>query len=130
MNVLSFIQSVFEPAVRLIDDIHTSDEERLQLVNQLKALENAVSLKVVQYEAKLLESQASILITEANGQSWLQRSWRPVTMLTFLVLVVCDSFGWLANPLAPEAWTLLQIGLGGYVTGRSAEKMLQTYKAK
>ena len=38
-------------------------------------------------------------------------------------LVICDSFGWLANPLAPQAWTLLQIGLGGYVVGRSAEKV-------
>ncbi|KRT55049.1 hypothetical protein Ga0074115_11321 [endosymbiont of Ridgeia piscesae] len=44
-------------------------------------------------------------------------------MLTFLALVVFDSFGWLANPLADEAWTLLQIGLGGYVAGRSAEKI-------
>jgi hypothetical protein len=48
-------------------------------------------------------------------------------MLTFLALVVFDSFGWLPNPLANEAWTLLQIGLGGYVAGRSAEKMTQQY---
>jgi hypothetical protein len=44
-------------------------------------------------------------------------------MLTFLLLVVFDSFGWLTNRLAPEAWTLLQLGLGGYVVGRSAEKI-------
>ena len=54
----------------------------------------------------------------------MQRNWRPITMLTFLALVVCDSFGWLANPLASEAWTLLQIGLGGYVAGRSVEKVM------
>ena len=50
-------------------------------------------------------------------------------MLTFLGLVVCDSFGWLANPLAAEAWTLLQIGLGGYVAGRSGEKIVSQLKA-
>ena len=44
-------------------------------------------------------------------------------MLVFLALVVCDSFGWLQNRLAEQAWTLLQIGLGGYVVGRSAEKV-------
>ena len=44
-------------------------------------------------------------------------------MLSFLGLVVADSFGLLATPLAPEAWTLLQVGLGGYVVGRSAEKV-------
>ena len=47
-------------------------------------------------------------------------------MLTFLVLVVCDGFEWLVpeNHERPiQAWTLLQIGLGGYVVGRSAEKL-------
>jgi len=50
-------------------------------------------------------------------------------MLVFLGLVVADSFGWLPNPLPPQAWTLLQIGLGGYVVGRSVEKGIQAYKA-
>lgn len=45
-------------------------------------------------------------------------------MLTFLILVVLDSFGILTNRLAPEAWLLLQIGLGGYVAGRSIEKVM------
>ncbi len=45
-------------------------------------------------------------------------------MLTFLGLVLADSFGILANPLAPQAWTLLQLGIGGYVVGRSVEKVV------
>lgn len=45
-------------------------------------------------------------------------------MLTFLILVVCDSFGLLTFRLTDEAWMLLQIGLGGYVVGRSAEKII------
>ena len=49
-------------------------------------------------------------------------------MLTFLVLVVCDSFGLLAFRLAAEAWVLLQIGLGGYVVGRTAEKVTKKIK--
>jgi len=34
-------------------------------------------------------------------------------MLSFLALVVADSFGLLVFRLSAEAWTLLQIGLGG-----------------
>jgi len=45
-------------------------------------------------------------------------------MLTFLILVVCDSFDLLVFRLSDEAWVLLQIGLGGYVVGRSAEKII------
>ena len=127
MNVFSFISSIFEPAVKLVDELHTSDEEKLQLQSQIKAVENELLAKVIDYETQLLESKTAIITAEATGQSWLQRNWRPITMLVFLVLVVSDSFGWLPNKLAPEAWTLLQIGLGGYVAGRSAEKMTQQY---
>ncbi len=127
MNVFSFISDIFKPAAKLIDDLHTSDEEKLQLQAQIKTVENELLAKVIDYESQLLESKTAIITAEATGQSWIQRNWRPITMLTFLALVVLDSFGWLANPLADEAWTLLQIGLGGYVAGRSAEKMTQQY---
>lgn len=130
MNLFSFIGQIFEPAVKLIDDVHTSTEEKLQLKNTLVTIQNEMHSKVLEYETKMLESKTAIITAEASGQSWLQRSWRPVTMLTFLALVVCDSFGWLANPLASEAWTLLQIGLGGYVTGRSLEKVASQINTK
>tara|TARA_R110002072_G_scaffold270866_1_gene430629 strand:- start:247 stop:636 length:390 start_codon:yes stop_codon:yes gene_type:complete len=124
MNILSFIGEIFKPAAKLIDDLHTSDEEKLTLKNKLTVIQNQMHSKIIDYETKLLSSQTSIITAEANGQSWIQRNWRPITMLTFLALVVFDSFGWLANPLASEAWTLLQIGLGGYVAGRSVEKVM------
>lgn len=44
-------------------------------------------------------------------------------MLSFLGLVVVDAFGMLAFQLADQPWLLLQIGLGGYVVGRSVEKI-------
>lgn len=121
--ILSFISSIFKPAVDLIDELHTSDEERGALRNQFITIQNQFAGKVLEYETKLMESRVSIITAEAGGASWLQRSWRPITMLTFLVLVVCDSFGLLKFRLADQAWTLLKIGLGGYVVGRSAEKI-------
>lgn len=124
MSVFGFISGIFKPAADLVDDLVTSEEEKLQIQKQLREIENKFQEKVLVYEAQLLEKRADIVKAEATGQSWLQRSWRPITMLTFLVLVVCDSFGILKNPLAEEAWTLLQIGLGGYVVGRSAEKVV------
>ena len=124
MNIFNFISEIFKPAAKLIDDLHTSDEEKLTLKNKLTVIQNQMHSKIIDYETKPLASQTSIITAEANGQSLIQRNWRPITMLTFLALVVCDSFGWLANPLASEAWTLLQIGLGGYVAGRSVEKVM------
>ena len=129
MNILSFIGEIFKPAADLIDNLHTSSEEKLILKNQMAVIQNDMHSKIIDYETKLLASQTSIITAEASGKSWIQRNWRPITMLTFLGLVVCDSFGWLANPLAAEAWALLQIGLGGYVAGRSGEKIVSQLKA-
>lgn len=123
MSFLSFLSAAVAPITNLIDELHTSDEEKGNLQLQFQKVTNEITGKVIALESQLLESKTSIIVAEAKSQSWIARNWRPITMLTFLVLVVMDSFGWLANALAPEAWTLLQIGLGGYVTGRSIEKI-------
>ena len=128
MNLISLVSNIFTPFSKLIDDVHTSTEEKEQLKNQAQALQNTITSQLIDYEKQLLESQSKNIMSEATGESGLQRNWRPITMLTFLVLVVCDSFGWLANPLASEAWLLLQIGLGGYVSSRGIEKTIKNWK--
>jgi hypothetical protein len=122
-GLMDFIGGIFKPAADLINNMHTSTEEKMSMSNQLEKIQNAMTSKVLDLDAQLLASKTAIITAEANGQGILQRNWRPITMLTFLLLVVFDSFGWLTNRLAPEAWTLLQLGLGGYVVGRSAEKI-------
>ena len=123
MSIFAFLKEAISPVATLIDELHTSDEEKETIRLEFYKLQFGIFERVMDYEKELLSSKANIIVAEAQGQSWLQRSWRPITMLTFLSLVVSDSFGWLASPLASEAWTLLQIGLGGYVVGRSMEKI-------
>ncbi len=121
--VLTTLTKLFKPAVTLIDELHTSDEEKLKAKTAMLEVQLAAAQQLLQYEARLVEAQTSVVRAEAQGQSWIQRAWRPITMLTFLVLVVADAFGLLAFRLSAEAWTLMQIGLGGYVIGRSGEKI-------
>ena len=121
MNVLGLIGQIFKPAMEMIDNVHTSEEEKLAKKAQLLSLQTTFLQDALQYESEQLKAKAAIITAEAQSDSWITRSWRPITMLVFLALVVCDSFGWLASPLAPEAWTLLQIGIGGYIIGRSAQ---------
>ncbi len=128
MNILSLISSVFDPVVRLVDELHTSEEEKAEAKLKLMVMHAKMYANAQKHEEVLIKAQTSIIKAEAQGQSWLQRSWRPITMLTFLALVVCDSFGFLTFRLSEEAWTLLQIGLGGYVAGRSAEKIAPSIK--
>ena len=123
MNFLNIIADLFRPAAELVDNLHTSEEERLAVKSKLFAIQAQLTIEALNYEKEVLKAKASVIQAEAQGQSWLQRSWRPITMLTFLVLVVCDAFGLLAFRLSDQAWLLLQIGLGGYVVGRSVEKI-------
>lgn len=123
LPLIDLIAGIFKPAAELIDELHTSDEERLNAKARLLEVQAASMDKVLETETRMLEAQAKIVQTEAGSQHWLTATWRPITMLTFLVLVVSDALNILPNPLSAQVWPLLQIGLGGYVVGRSVEKV-------
>jgi len=128
IGVTELIAGIFKPAAELIDELHTSDDERLTHKAHLLDVQAAAMQKVFDYESEMLEAKGKIVHAEASSTHWLTANWRPITMLTFLCLAVGDSMGWLSAPLRDEAWTLLQIGLGGYLVGRSGEKIAQTMK--
>jgi hypothetical protein len=85
-------------------------------------------------QLELQRMQTDVIITEAKG-NWLQRSWRPILMLAFGFIVIyvkfiAPLFGLPIPPLENEFWNLLQLGIGGYVIGRTGEKMIKTYSEK
>jgi hypothetical protein len=123
MGLLDFVGGIFKPAGDIVDNLHTSAEEKMLLQNEMLRIQTTFALKVLEYEQAVLTSKKDIIVAEAQSQSFLARSWRPITMLSLLLLVMCDSFGWLPNKLGNEAWLLIQIGLGGYLGGKSLENL-------
>ncbi len=121
--IFSFITGLIKPITNLVQTFKLSPEKEAQLKIELQKVENNVSLKVLEYEKQLMDARASVLKAEATSSSWLTQSWRPISMIVFLVLIVADSFNLLPKPLPNTAWTLMQLGLGGYVVGRSFEKL-------
>lgn len=128
MKFLDLIAGIFKPAAELIDELHTSEEERIIQQRKLLEIQAMVLDSSLEYEKEMMSARAEIVNSEAKSEHWITATWRPITMLTFLALAVGDSLGWLPNPLRDEAWMLLQIGLGGYVVGRSAEKVIKTVR--
>ena len=126
MNLIDLVAGIFKPAAELIDEIHTSEEERLQRKAQLLDVQALVISNVIKAESEALQAKASIVRAEAQSDHWLAANWRPIVMLLFAGLAVLDAFGALPNPLAEDMWLLLQIGIGGYVVGRSGEKIAKT----
>ena len=96
---------------------------------QLKLAELHASGALAELDAAVKETQAraEIVKAEAQGASWLQRNWRPLLMLNFAALITARWLGWAAPNLTPEVelavFDILQVGIGGYIIGRSAEKV-------
>ena len=115
-----FSGGVIKEIGNVIDELFTSDEERMHAKNEI--------LKVLkEQQLELQRLQTEIIVAEANG-NWLQRSWRPMLMLAFGFIVIyvkfiAPLFSLPIPPLENEFWNLLQLGIGGYVVGRSVEKV-------
>ena len=120
-KILNFLTgNVLKEIGNVIDNIFTNDEERLQAKNELTRI-------IQSKELELQKMQTEVIVAEANG-NWLQRSWRPILMLAFGFIVIyvkfiAPLFDLKIPELEEDFWNLLQIGIGGYVVGRSAEKI-------
>ncbi|WP_303180107.1 3TM-type holin [uncultured Butyricimonas sp.] len=105
--------------------------ERLTLPSrEKKQLEMDLLRVFIEWEQRVMEARSAVLVEEARG-SWLQRSWRPLVMLTFAVIVLVGTFTSL--PILEDTsrfWDLLEIGLGGYVVGWSGNKIVQAFTGK
>ena len=112
--------SVLKDLLGGLDKLFTSKEEKIKAESIIKEI-------ILQKKLELQQMQTDIILAEAKG-NWLQRSWRPILMLSFgfiviYVKVLAPIFGFTIPILEIEFWELLKIGIGGYVVGRSAEKI-------
>ena len=92
-------------------------------------------MKIVQEgEMQEMKGLSKIISSEANSEHWLAATWRPITMLVFLGMIVSWWFGYtpsnVTEPMVLELFGLLKIGIGGYIVGRSAEKAIKVWKQK
>ena len=123
---MSFLKNLFSSAASdlvnsvggIIDGLHVSDEEKAEA-------KLAIGDRVLNSLDNLASVQGEVIKTEMGG-NWLQKSWRPITMLTLVSLLVIRWTG-IANfpmpvELESQLMTLIQIGLGGYVASRGIEK--------
>ena len=95
-----------------------------------QALEQELEMAVLQSANDIEKAAAGIINTEAASKHWLAANWRPLTMLIFVGLVVARWMGYTAENMTTEEYLsiydLIKIGLGGYVAGRTIEKITPT----
>lgn len=133
MSIIDTLGQIIRPVTSLIDGLTTTKEEKLKLKNALKQIELQAYEKMMDYETKLLTAQAGVVRSETRGESWLQRNWRPMLMCTFIIIIFNNYvlapylkaiFGWsVMLDLPKHIWTAITVGMGGYIVGRSGEKI-------
>ena len=122
--IWNLIGSIGGKVLDIVDDVVEDKDE----ANRLKF---EIQRQLIENKSNELESAAKIVLAEAQG-SWLQRNWRPLLMVTFAGLVVAHWFGFTA-PDIPESvqnslLNIVMVGVGGYVVGRSGEKIADKFK--
>jgi hypothetical protein len=124
--IWNLIGTIGGKVLDIVDDVVEDKDEANKLKFQIQK-------QLLESKGTELEAQAKIVLAEAQG-SWLQRNWRPMLMVTFAGLVVAHWFGLTASNI-PESvqnslLNIVMVGVGGYVAGRSAEKVADKWKDK
>lgn len=127
------VADIFDKARALINQFVPSPEQKAAANLALVNVEKDFREKEIAANQQFAESQSKVIIAEAQSDSWLTKSWRPITMLVMLGMVVWDivvvgtvhSFYPQITPLPipPDAWELLKLGIGGYIGARTVEKV-------
>lgn len=138
--MLPLLGALIGPVSGLINKVLDKTVEDKDLKRKLKA--DAMMQLVNQDNQEFLthlKEAGSIIRAEANSQSWLARNWRPLLMCLFGLIVANNYIIFpyvnmfspehaVLLPIPQDLWGLLKIGVGGYVVGRSAEKVARVYK--
>ena len=106
----------------VIDNLHTSKEEKLEAERKIKAL-------IAEHEAKMEQNITDRWSADMNSDSWLSKNVRPLVLIFLVVSTVLMIFidAGTIKFVVEEKWTdLLQLVLitviGAYFGGRTMEK--------
>lgn len=117
MSIFDFIGDIFEPATDLIDNLHTSDEEKLKLRNELAKI-----------KMQMHEKSVSLMEAEVKSDHFIVAAWRPICVIILICLIVADAYGWAKAP--KQIYDLANLFLTTYAGGRSLEKITGSFKTK
>lgn len=119
--LLALIPSLLPLFKKIIENLFPDREKQDQAMLQIQQV-------LTEAQAKLVEASKEVIVTEMN-QGGILSKWRALLMLMCTSMI---AFNWMIAPILnaflsligvqiittsipPEAWTLVTIGLGGYL---------------
>ena len=135
--IFSFISSIIGPVGKILDDVVTSDEERLKFRNELARIEADVKLKAIDLEKQVVQDQTKIQVAELKQESFFVKAARPFATWSLVSLIL---FTYVASPFIKYIWdihipivddtAIITLGAisGTHTLGRSIEKVMKKEK--
>ena len=127
------INTLIDSVGKIIGKFKHSPAEKAEAMLELGKLHHNMVQEALKFEIAQVQAQASTILAEAKA-GWLTRNWRPMLMIVFMIIIVNNFLVWpystelgiTAKALDFPVWMqdLLKIGVGGYIGGRSAEKII------
>ena len=125
------------PLTKILDAYISDVELRRKLAAEIEQ-------QTIAYATRTAQMGANVVMAEVQSEHWLSYSWRPMLMLVLMgflllagvILPVADLIAGHTVPFSPRwqalpqgFWDFLAIGMGGYIGGRSLEKVAGTVAA-
>lgn len=129
MSILDWISGLFEPVAKVVDNVHTSEEEKLELRNALAEIESKVTIKKVELDkevahltAKLAESASKVAVAESQSDNLFTKTYRPAIVTGMFIMISLNSFGLLQIPLPDIFIQVFGASFGIVAIGRDVYK--------
>jgi hypothetical protein len=129
--MLDILRLISGPIEKIIDKVAPD-------AGMAEELKHQARMELLTNGHEIQQSAASIIQAEAKSEHWLTANWRPVLMLAITAILInnfilAPYFEWIIGesvvlPLPDGLWDLLTLGVGGYIVGRSGEKITKTWK--
>jgi hypothetical protein len=130
--IMQLVGTIMSGPIDKLIDTYVQD---LGLRRKLKA---EIETNLLTHLGKSLELEQAVVLAELKSEDWLTRSWRPILMLVLIwfllfagfILPMADLMAGKTLPFNPRwqalpdgFWSFLSVGVGGYIGGRSLEKI-------
>jgi len=134
MGIFDFLGDIIKPITDLIDNLNTSDEEKLTLKNKLVQIQNEAQTKLLEYESSVVKAKSDIMVAELKQDDNYTKRARPTVIYAGLVILLINNvilpwityFNGMSIPsiVLPDAFWFAWGGIAGvYAFGRTKEKI-------
>jgi len=120
-SIFGFLNNLITPVTDLIDKSSFGEEERFELKKAMFELQAQTTEKLAELQLEAQKLQVEIIKSENKDGNWLQKSYRPILILSLVGVLIASLFGIVVIPDWIEE--VVKLSFGMFIGGRSLEKI-------